>query len=120
MTTDSLSTAAAGLPYAFLEAVADHGETALHKWLKEHAPKDVFELFDCLMAVKVETTGMLRGPRTWRVDSSLLEYVATIARVSSALGATWHDNDGCEILWRGAAEQPAADEPTPELQAEPA
>lgn len=106
---DSLDAAAASLPYGFLEAVADHGDEALSSWLKANAPEDVFELFECLRCVKIQTDAMLRGVTGQRTDLSLFEYVATIARVSDDLGIDWHGCDGGKITARpnNAAPQPA-------------
>jgi len=101
----ALDAAANGLPYGFLEAVSDHGEAALSDWLHKNAPEDVYELFDCLLAVKANCEGLLRGATGKRTDSSLLEYVATIARVSNDLGVTWHGHAG-PIIVRPASEPP--------------
>ncbi len=100
-TINCLDTAAAKLPYAFLEAVAEHGEQALSEWLRKNAPSEIVELYGCWLAVKVAADGARVGDLRGH-DSSLLEYVATVARGVTDLGGTWHGPTG-EILTKTAA-----------------
>lgn len=99
MTTNALTTldtAAVKLPYAFLEAISDHGEQALGVWLREHAPQNVAALFDNWLCVKIAAQCSRAGDNLGN-DTSLLESVANVARGVSELGGTWHGPFG-EIM----------------------
>lgn len=111
----ALDVAAASLPYGFLEALADHGEKALSAWLRENTPEHVAELFDSLMAVKVRTAALRAGNGQARTDSSLLEWVAEIARGADLLGVQWTGPAG-EIYAPGKVT--IADDTASDLQAD--
>jgi len=85
----SLDTAAASLPYGFLEALCDHGEKSLGDWLRENAPDHVAELFDSLIAVRVRSMALRSGDGNSHTDSSLLEWVASIACCAAKLDVQW-------------------------------
>jgi hypothetical protein len=84
----------AAMPWQFVDALADHAETALRAWLTVNAPPAVLDLFEHALDLRLFANQVRAGKASAGFTESILEAIPDMAREVVAIGGAWHGPTG--------------------------